>query len=170
MLYEAILPSLDVNPPIVICGPTASGKTALGLRVAERLPTPAEIISVDSRQIYRRLDIGTAKPDANERGRVRHHLIGVIDPDETFSAARFARFARQVTARLQSAGVTPIYVGGSGLYFSALLDGIFADEEGHDGRRQPLLDRIESEGVAALHAELAEVDPLSAQRISRHEH
>ncbi|MEK7861157.1 MAG: AAA family ATPase, partial [Chloroflexota bacterium] len=106
---------------IAVVGPTASGKSALALRVAERLG--GEIVSADSRLVYRGMDVGTAKPTREERTRVRHHLIDVADPGERYDVARYQREARAVLADLAGRGIRAIVVGGTGLYVRALLDG-----------------------------------------------
>ncbi|MBU6424370.1 MAG: tRNA (adenosine(37)-N6)-dimethylallyltransferase MiaA, partial [Chloroflexi bacterium] len=107
---------------VAIVGPTASGKSALALRLAER--RGGEIVSADSRQVYRGMDVATAKPTPEERRRVPHHMIDVADPTERYDAARFQREARAVLAGLESRGVLAVVVGGSGLYVRALLDGL----------------------------------------------
>ena len=108
---------------IVICGPTGIGKTTVGIRLAEKLG--GEIISADSMQIYRYMDIGTAKPTADEQSRVIHHMIDIVDPDEDFDAVRFAEMAREKVMQLHQKGVMPVVVGGTGLYIKALLQGLF---------------------------------------------
>src|SRR5512143_90335 len=113
---------------IVICGPTAVGKTALGIELAAAVG--GEIISADSMQVYRGMDIGTAKPTAAERAAVRHHLIDILDPDESFDAARFARMGRQVAHELHGRRKVPVIVGGTGLYIKALLAGLFRSGPG----------------------------------------
>src|SRR5580765_6200778 len=107
---------------ILIAGPTAVGKSAVALALAERIG--GEIISVDSMQVYRGLDIGTAKPSPQERERVRHHLIDVVELNEPFDAARFSRLARAAVAGIQQRGAVPILCGGTGLYFKSFLEGL----------------------------------------------
>src|ERR1700744_4951946 len=109
-------------PPVFLAGPTAVGKSALALALAERLR--GEIISVDSMQVYRGMDIGTAKPDAEEQKRVRHHLIDIADLSESFDAARFVKSAHAAGADIRSRGLRPIFCGGTGLYFKAFLEGL----------------------------------------------
>ena len=109
------------RPLLVIGGPTASGKTSLALELAEHLPI--EVISADSRQVYRGLDVGTAKPTLAERKRVPHHLLDIIDPGEVFNAHRFARVARTAIVDIETRGARPIVVGGTGFYIQALLTG-----------------------------------------------
>jgi len=153
-------------PPIVaIAGPTAAGKSALALQLVEHLRGRAEIISVDSAQVYLSMDIGTAKPDAATRARVPHHLLDLIDPAEAYSAARFAADARRLIAEIRGRGNRPLLVGGTMLYFRALLQGL-SDLPPADAAFRA---RTEAEaaqlGWGALHARLAEVDPPSAARL-----
>ena len=150
-------------PAILLMGPTASGKSALSLALAERFG--GEIISVDSAQIYRGMDIGTAKPDAATRARVSHHLIDVIDPTEAYSAARFAREALATIAAIRGRGRVPILVGGTMLYFKALSEGLSALPVADPAVRAELDARAAREGWPALHAELARVDPVTAARL-----
>ncbi|HLS83180.1 MAG TPA: tRNA (adenosine(37)-N6)-dimethylallyltransferase MiaA [Arenimonas sp.] len=154
----------DRRPPaIALMGPTASGKTALALDWATALDT--EVISVDSALVYRGLDIGAAKPDRATLARIRHHLVDVRDPHEVFSAADFARAARPPMQALAERGKLPLLVGGTGLYFSALLDGLSEMPEADPGIRAQIAAEAEERGWPALHAELARVDPEAAARI-----
>lgn len=150
-------------PVLVICGPTASGKTGWALKLAERFPI--EIISADSRQVYRQMDIGTAKATAAEQAIAPHHMINLIDPDEEFSVAAFVALARPLVGEIARRGNIPCLVGGTGLYIKALLSGL-ADTPSAD---QPLRDRLHQreldEGPGTLHAELLRIDPVAAQRI-----
>lgn len=148
---------------IALMGPTASGKTALALDWAERLGT--EVISVDSALVYRGLDIGAAKPTRAEQARVRHHLIDVRDPHDSYSAADFAAEALPVMRTLAGQGRVPLLVGGTGLYFRALLDGLSDMPEADPAIRATLAAEAQSRGWDALHAELAAVDPVAAARI-----
>ena len=145
---------------IAIVGPTASGKTALSLRVAERLR--GEIISADSRLVYRGMDIGTAKPTSAERRRVPHHVIDVVDPSERYDVFRFQRDAHAALAAIRGRGRTAIVVGGTGLYVRALLDGLDLAALPHD---RDLRTRLEAEGPTALLARLRSLDPESAARV-----
>ena len=129
----------------VIVGPTAVGKTAVALALAELLPM--EIVSADSRQVYRRLDIGTAKATPRERERVRHHGIDVVDPGTRYSAGRFARDANQWISEIRARDRLPVVVGGTGLYVRALADGLFVEPEMDVARRRRLagfIDRLEA--------------------------
>ncbi|MFH1679631.1 MAG: tRNA (adenosine(37)-N6)-dimethylallyltransferase MiaA [Candidatus Eisenbacteria bacterium] len=153
-----------MNDPILcLAGPTASGKTEIGILLGERMN--GEILSADARQVYRRLDIGTAKPGAEERARVPHHLIDLVEPDEPFHAGRFAREAERALAEVRARGRLPIVVGGTGLYLRALVRGLDVRVGRHPEIRRELRARIEREGSRALHADLARVDPESATAI-----
>jgi tRNA dimethylallyltransferase len=158
--------SLKKHPPIVVfLGPTAVGKTKWSLRIAEKLE--GEIVSMDSRQIYRGMDIGTAKPTAEERSRIRHHLIDVADPDETWGLAEFRRAALDAIADIHSRHRLPFLVGGTGQYITALLEGWVPPSRPPDEMLRKELEAFARQhGVEALHARLAEVDPLSAERIA----
>ncbi|WP_290888120.1 tRNA (adenosine(37)-N6)-dimethylallyltransferase MiaA [Arenimonas sp.] len=144
-------------------GPTASGKTALALDWAARLDT--EVVSVDSALVYRGLDIGAAKPTAGELARVRHHLVDVRDPHEIFSAADFAREALPPMQALAARGRVPLLVGGTGLYFSALLEGLSDLPTADPARRAAIADEAAERGWPALHAEMAAADPAAGRRI-----
>jgi tRNA dimethylallyltransferase len=150
-------------PTVLLMGPTATGKSALALDLAARFG--GEIVSVDSAQIYRGMDIGSAKPDVATRERIAHHLIDVLDPTEAYSAARFARDASSAIEAIRARGRVPILVGGTMLYFKALLEGLSALPEGDPAVRAALDERAAREGWPALHAELARVDPATAARL-----
>ena len=154
----------DTRPlAIALMGPTASGKTALALEWAERLG--GEVVSVDSALVYRRLDIGSAKPSAAERARVPHHLLDLREPWQPYSAAEFAVDARHAMDDIHARGRLPILAGGTGLYFQALLMGL-APMPGADPALRALIDAEASRrGWAAMHAELSAVDPTAAARI-----
>jgi tRNA dimethylallyltransferase len=151
------------HPLLAIVGPTGAGKSALGLRLARECR--GEIVSCDSQQVYRGLDIGTAKATAAERRLARHHLIDVVDPDETFSAARYARLAREALADISGRHRVPIVVGGTGLYLRALLEGLFDGPSGEPVLRQRLEALARRFGDARLHRLLARHDPEAAGRI-----
>ena len=152
---------------ISIVGPTASGKTGLGIAIARRLADRgerAEIVNADAYQMYRGMDIGTAKASDEERAAVRHHLLDVIEPSETMSVARFQQMARATIADLKSRGIRPILVGGSGLYARAAIDDI--SFPGTDPQiREHLEERERTEGATALFRELAVKDPQAAEHM-----
>jgi tRNA dimethylallyltransferase len=148
---------------IVICGPTGIGKTSVGIRLAEK--SGGEIISADSMQIYRYMDIGTAKPTADEQDRVFHHMIDIVDPDEDFDAVRFAEMARQKVTRLHQRGVMPFVVGGTGLYIRALLQGLFQSNPVDPKIRERLMKEAAENGSSALYHRLQQVDPDTADRL-----
>ncbi|MCW0403248.1 tRNA (adenosine(37)-N6)-dimethylallyltransferase MiaA [Xanthomonas sacchari] len=148
---------------IALMGPTASGKTAAAIALAERCG--GEIVSVDSALVYRGLDIGAAKPDAAERARVPHHLLDLRDPWQTYSAAEFAADARAALEAIVVRGRLPILAGGTGLYFQALLEGLAPMPAADPQLRAALTAQAHAEGWAALHAELQRIDPSAAQRI-----
>ncbi len=150
-----------------IVGPTGAGKSALALELAERLG--AEIVNADSRQVYRGLDIGTAKPTADERRRVPHHLIDVRAPDDPLAVAAFVALARAAIADIAARGRAPLVVGGSGLYLRVLRGGIFAGPPASPGLRRELCALAAERGVEYLHARLAEADPVAAARIGRND-
>ena len=148
---------------LAIVGPTAAGKSALGLAVAERVG--GEIVSCDSTAVYRGFDIGTDKVPAAQRRGIPHHLVDVVDPHESYTAARYAREAAAAVRRITAAGRLPIVVGGSGLYYRALTRGLF-DGPGRDEALRGRLTRIAGRrGVEQLHRMLARVDSPSADRI-----
>lgn len=148
---------------VLLMGPTASGKSALALELAERYPV--EIVSVDSAQVYRGMDIGTAKPSTAIRARVPHHLVDLCDPREAYSAGRFRRDALELIERIRSRGRVPLLVGGTMLYFRALRAGIAPLPEADASARARIDARAAALGWAALHAELAARDPVAAARI-----
>ncbi|MGI6655441.1 MAG: tRNA (adenosine(37)-N6)-dimethylallyltransferase MiaA [Desulfobulbus sp.] len=156
--------TLEITEPIlVLIGPTAIGKTALSLEMAERFG--CEIISVDSMQVYRFMDIGTAKATPEERARVPHHLIDIVDPDEQYDAARFVADALAAIARITSKGRIPLLTGGTGLYLAALCHGLFTGPAIDPQIRERLRWRLREEGREALHRELCMLDPESGARI-----
>jgi len=151
----------------VIVGPTAAGKTALSLGLAKTLDS--EIVSADSRQIYRYMDIGTAKPTSEERSCVPHHMLDRVDPDTRYTAGQYARDARACIDAIFSRGSVPILVGGSGLYLRALLDGLFDDPPSSPEIDRTLRRELEEKGSPALHRALARVDAEAARRIHPHD-
>lgn len=147
--------------PILIAGPTAVGKSEVALLLAEKVG--GEIVSVDSMQVYRGLDIGTAKPSAAERARAPHHLLDVVEVSETFDAAKFLRLAHRAVSEIQSRGHVPILCGGTGLYFKAFLEGL-----GDAPPAEPALRaQLEHTPLPELLRELAERDPAAYERIDR---
>ncbi len=153
-----------MSTAVILCGPTASGKTALAMDLA--LQHDAEIISADSGQVYRGMDIGTAKPTPEEQARVRFHLIDLITADQKFSAAEFAGQAFDTIRDIESRRKRVLIVGGTGLYLKALTEGgLFEGPSRDDDLRADLERRIREEGVEVLHAELARVDPEAASGI-----
>ena len=144
-------------------GPTASGKTDFAADWAERLGTA--IVSVDSALVYRRMDIGSAKPDAVTLARAPHRLIDLREPHEPYSAADFARDALREMEELAARGRVPLLVGGTGLYFKALLEGLSALPSSDPDTRAALQEELAGRGLAALHAELSAIDPLAGARI-----
>lgn len=150
-------------PALAIVGATATGKSALGLALARELD--GEIVNADALQVYRGFDLGTAKPKAAERAAVPHHLIDILDPHERYSAGEFARRARVAIAEIGERGRVPIVVGGSGLYLRALFSGISPIPPGDPAVREELRRRLEEEGLPALAAELARLDPETAARL-----
>ena len=152
-----------MTPAVLLMGPTASGKSAVALELAARLPV--EIVSVDSAQVYRGMDIGTAKPDVATRGRVRHHLLDLIDPDQAYSAARFRVDALAAIADIRTRGRIPLLVGGTMLYFKALREGLSDLPPANPLLRAELETRAAALGWPALHAELARIDPATAARL-----
>jgi tRNA dimethylallyltransferase len=151
-------------PVVAIAGPTASGKTAAALAVAARWPV--EIVSVDSALVYLGMDIGTAKPGRAERERVPHHLIDILDPAQTYSAARFVTDAQRLIPAIRARGCMPLLVGGTMLYLKALVEGLDPLPAADAVVRAALDERASREGWPALHAELQRVDPSTAARLA----
>lgn len=153
-----------IYPPIFIAGPTASGKSALAIKLAERFDSV--IISADSMQIYRTLDIGTAKEDKKVREKIPHKLIDVVDANEEFSVAEFAQMAKSEISKAQEEGKLPIVVGGTGLYFESLLYPMsFANVIKNPELREKLQAEFHELGAATMHEKLRELDPETAQRL-----
>ena len=148
---------------VFLLGPTASGKSAVALALASVLPI--EIVSVDSAQVYRGMDIGTAKPDAAARERVPHHLVDILDPDSPYSAGRFRDDALRLVDEISARGRLPVLAGGTMLYFRALATGLAALPPAQPQIRREIDARAAREGWPALHAELARIDPATAARL-----
>ncbi len=148
---------------IALAGPTASGKTAAALAIARRWPV--EIISVDSALVYRGMDIGTAKPTPDELATVAHHLIDIRDPLNAYSAAEFVLDAKRLMREISARGRRPLLVGGTMLYFKALMQGIDDMPKADPGVRALIALQAQTKGWPAMHAELAKVDPITAARL-----
>lgn len=149
---------------LVLAGPTATGKTGLAIELARRLN--GEIVSADSRQIYKGMDIGTAKPTAEQRALAPHHLLDIITPDTTYTLAEYQADAQAAIAAIHQRGRLPLLVGGTGLYIRAVVDNLAIPEVAPQWElRRELEARAEREGAAALHAQLAAIDPASAASI-----
>ena len=149
---------------IVVTGPTATGKTALGIVLAKQYN--GEVVSADSMQIYKRMDIGTAKPTPEEIGDIPHHMIDIVDPAESYSVAQYVEDAAACVDDILARGKLPIIVGGTNLYIDSLISGrTFADQPGDPAVRQALLDRYDAIGGEAMRQELAAVDPERAEKL-----
>ena len=155
--------STDDIPLVAIVGPTGVGKTAMAVGLGRRWPI--EVVSVDSRQVYRRMDVGTGKPSPAERRAVPHHLIDVAEPDERYDAARFARDAARAIDAIRARGRWPVLVGGTGLYLRALVRGLTPLPPADPGLRRRFRADAAARGPEALHARLAAVDPETARRL-----
>ena len=155
------------RPILHICGPTASGKSSLAEKLVEQFDV--ELISVDSALVYRGMDIGSAKPDAETLSRVRYHLVDLIEPEESYSAAKFSADSTALIAQSHARGRIPVVVGGTMLYFRALTQGLSDLPSTDPALRSELLNELETRGLSALHAELAQVDPTAAARIHPHD-
>ena len=152
------------SPVFVVAGPTASGKSALALELAES--SNGEIVNYDSVQIFRRFDIGSSKPSADDRRRVPHHLIDIREPGEDFSAGNYQRLARSALKEVTGRGKLPVLVGGSGLYLRAVIEGLFEGPQRSEHWRSRLEGRAEDHGREYLHRLLTRMDPQAAARIA----
>ncbi|HRS52603.1 MAG TPA: tRNA (adenosine(37)-N6)-dimethylallyltransferase MiaA [Candidatus Marinimicrobia bacterium] len=146
-----------------IVGPTAVGKTATAIELAKQLN--GEIISIDSRQVYRGLDIGTAKPTLRQQQEIPHHLVDILDLDEQISAGAYRKLALKTVNEIQSRGKLPIFVGGSGLYVNAVLKGIFKESATNPEIRREIRQELQKKGIVALYNQLLEIDPDTALKI-----
>ena len=156
---------MDKPKVIVICGPTASGKTALSIKLAKKIN--GEIISSDSMQIYKNMDIGTAKPTIEEMEGIPHHLIGFVEPNKRYSVAEFKKDAEAAIEEILAKGKTPIVVGGTGLYVDSLIYGIeYQDIELDENYRKELEQRANNEGLEKLYEEAKKIDPKAMEVIS----
>lgn len=158
MIESNLLP-----PALFLMGPTASGKTSLAIELCEKLP--CEIISVDSALIYRGMDIGTAKPNSEELKKAPHLLIDILDPAQSYSVAEFRKDVLLAMQSITSRGNIPLLVGGTMMYYKALIDGLSPLPESDQAVRASLVAQAELTGWEALHQQLSQVDPVSAQRI-----
>ncbi len=154
-------------PVIVLVGPTAIGKTALSLQLVQRFD--CEIVSMDSMQVYRHMNIGTAKPDPEEQALVPHHLLDIVNPDEQYDAARFIKDAVAAMADIATRKRTVLLTGGTGFYLKALLEGLFTAMPADKNVRRNLQQRLQEEGREVLHAELCEIDPVSGAKIHKND-
>ncbi|MFH0910066.1 MAG: tRNA (adenosine(37)-N6)-dimethylallyltransferase MiaA, partial [Planctomycetota bacterium] len=153
-----------MKPPLrILLGPTASGKERLALCLAER--AGAEIVSVDSMKIYRRMDIGTAKPGPRALARVRHWCVDIVDPWEGFSVAEYLARAEAALADIESRGKRHILSGGTALYYKALTEGLFDGPSADEALRRSLLEEARAKGAGALHERLSALDPRAAEKI-----
>ncbi len=151
------------DPVYCLMGPTASGKTALAIALAQDLPI--EIISVDSALVYRGMDIGTAKPSREEQRSVPHHLLDILNPDESYSAAQFCEDARTLIHQIQQRGNIPLLVGGTMMYFNALQEGLAPLPQANESIRAQLAAEAAAVGWPALHVRLQAVDPVTAEKL-----
>ena len=158
----------DTSALLVIAGPTGVGKTAAAVALGARLPI--EVVSADSRQVYRGMDVATGKPTADERAAVVHHLVDVVEPDDTYDAARFARDAQAAIAGIRARGRLPVVVGGTGFYIRALLRGLDPAVPADPAFRAELTQIAAREGRPALHARLATQAPTLARRLHPNDH
>ena len=152
---------------VIVCGPTGSGKTNFAINLAQKLN--AEIVGADSMQIYRYMDIGTAKPTLKEQVAAPHHLIDVIDPDASFNAACYVKMADKAIGDILKRGRTPLIVGGTGLYIKALIHGLFTTPKVNHDVRQRLKEELKRKSDKDLHQYLEKVDPITAARINVHD-
>ena len=159
---------MDKPKVIVICGPTASGKTALSIELAKKIN--GEIISSDSMQIYKYMDIGTAKPSEEEKEGIQHYLLDFVEPNKRYSVAEFKKDAESAIEEILAKGKTPIVVGGTGLYVDSLIYGIeYQDIELDEKYRKELENRVEKEGLEKLYEEAQKIDPQAMEKISRND-
>ena len=159
---NSINEALSRKIPFIV-GPTAVGKTATAIELAKQLN--GEIISVDSRQVYRGLDVGTAKPTLRQQQEIPHHLVDILDLDEQISAGAYRNLALKTVSEIQSRGRLPIFVGGSGLYVNAVLKGIFQESTTNPEIRREIRQELQEKGVVALYNQLLEIDPDTVLKI-----
>ena len=170
VIWQLFFKQINMDKPkvIVICGPTASGKTALSIELAKKIN--GEIISSDSMQIYKYMDIGTAKPSEEEKEGIQHYLLDFVEPNQRYSVAEFKKDAESAIEEILAKGKTPIVVGGTGLYVDSLIYGIeYQDIELDEKYRKELEDRVEKEGLEKLYEEAQKIDPQAMEKISRND-
>jgi tRNA dimethylallyltransferase len=171
LVFVTVSPNVmkSLFPPriTVICGPTCVGKTSVAIEVASALG--AEIINADSMQIYRYMDIGTAKPSSQEQARILHHMIDIVDPDEPFDAQQYSDMGRKLISQLSEEDIPVVVAGGTGLYIRALLEGLFQAGSGNLKLRMDLNQEAQTRGVDHLYRRLCECDPTSAAKIHPHD-
>jgi len=152
---------------VIICGPTATGKTSTAIELAGIVG--GEIIGADSMQVYRYMDIGTAKPTADEQACVPHHMIDIVDPEEHFDAKKYAKMAHEIIMELFAQGITPLIVGGTGLYIKVLIHGLFEVDPADHNIRRRLKKQAEARGTDFLHKRLSRCDPDTAAKLHPHD-
>ncbi|MBW2513921.1 MAG: tRNA (adenosine(37)-N6)-dimethylallyltransferase MiaA [Deltaproteobacteria bacterium] len=158
------MPFVQSKPKaIVVCGPTGVGKTSFAIELARCFQ--GEIIGADSMQIYRHMDIGTAKPTPEERAMVPHYMVDIADPDEPFDAKRYATLSLSIVMALQARQAVPFVVGGTGLYIKALIFGLFDAQPGNKRIRRRLIQEVEKEGAGVLYERLRQIDPDTAKKL-----
>ena len=162
-LVSQMATAIEKPKVILICGPTGIGKTSVGIQLAEELG--GEIIGADSMQIYRYMDIGTAKPTVEEQARIPHHMIDIVNPDEHFDAAQYADLAHDIAMQLHNRGITPFVVGGTGLYIKALFQGLFKSEPIDPSIRNRIKKEAAEKGSVVLYARLKKIDPDTADQL-----
>lgn len=157
---------MEKKTVIVIVGPTASGKTSISIELAKKINS--EIVSADSMQIYREMDIGTAKPTEEEKSGIKHYMIDIVNPDEIFNVSKYKMMAEKAINDIIEKGKTPIVVGGTGLYISTLINGIeFTNIEGDVEYRDMLKQYAKEQGIEKLHSKLEKIDPEAAKVINK---
>jgi len=152
---------------VIICGPTATGKTSTAIELAGIVG--GEIIGADSMQVYRYMDIGTAKPTADEQACVPHHMIDIVDPEEHFDAKKYAKMAHEIIMELFAQGITPLIVGGTGLYIKVLIHGLFEVDPADHNIRRRLKKQAEARGTDYLYKRLSRCDPDAAAKLHPHD-
>jgi len=152
---------------VIICGPTAAGKTSAAIKIAEEFK--GEVISADSMQIYKYMDIGTAKPTLKEQMAIKHHMIDIVEPNEHFDAAKFSDLSHDIISKLNKKGKLPVVAGGTGLYIKALIYGLFQSEKVFPGIKKRLQDEALIYGTPLLHKRLKKIDPETAEKLHQND-